>query len=353
MKYSGIGGQAVLEGVMMRNKDRYAVSVRKADRKIETKVTEFKSIGDKYPILKLPLLRGIVNFVESLYIGMSALSYSASFLEDETEVKQLSSKKEKFYTALTVTASIFLAIGLFMVLPYLLSLLFRKVIESELLLTVLEGVFRLIFLVLYMVGIALESSIKRLYMYHGAEHKAINCVEEGHSLTVSNVRKMTRRHKRCGTSFIIDVVILSIILFMFIRVENAVLRLVYRIILVPVIAAFAYEFLRIAGSSEHPLVKFLSIPGFWFQGLTTKEPDDEMIEVAIASVEAVFDWKAFQGKSKGKEEKSKKSEKMVAISKEKDEYSSDDDVELMEALDIFFQRTEPKMKEENFDEEKA
>lgn len=291
MRYSGIGGQAVLEGVMMRNKNKYAVAVRKPDKDIEVKVSDFKSLSDRYSFLKLPLLRGVVNFVESLYIGMKALSFASEFIEEEdmTAKKETKDKKDGLITALVVTFSIALAIGIFMILPYGISLLFQNYLKSNTALTILEGVIRLILLIAYMVGISFVPDIKRVYMYHGAEHKTINCVEEGLPLSVKNVRKMTRKHLRCGTSFIIDVIILSIILFMFIRVENVLLRLAFRVLLVPVIAAVAYEFLRIAGSSSNPVVRFLSIPGLWFQSLTTKEPDDGMIEVAIKSVEAVFD----------------------------------------------------------------
>lgn len=300
MRYSGIGGQAVLEGVMMRNKSKYAVAVRKPDKEIEVEVKKFQSLSKKYRILKLPLLRGIVSFVESLYIGMKALSFSSSFFDEDENQGKKKEGKENVVTALTVAFSILMAIGIFMALPYGLSLLFHKYFTSNAALTALEGVIRLVILISYMVGISFLPDIKRVYMYHGAEHKAINCIESGLPLTVKNVRKMTRKHLRCGTSFIIDVIILSVILFMFIRVENVILRLVFRLLLVPVIAAIAYEFIRIAGNSENPIVKFLSIPGLWFQGLTTKEPEDEMIEVAIKSIEAVFDWESFmEGRETG------------------------------------------------------
>lgn len=305
MKYSGIGGQAVIEGVMMRNKDHFAVAVRKPDQDIEVKVSEFESISNKNKIFKMPLLRGIVNFVESLYIGMKALSFSSQFFEENENNKkqEVNSKEENLMAALVVTFSILLAIGVFMMLPYGISLLFQKVIKSNTLLTILEGVIRFVILISYIYGISFVPDIKRVYMYHGAEHKAINCVEEGLPLTVKNVRKMTKKHLRCGTSFIIDVIILSVILFMFIRVEHVALRLLFRILLVPVIAAVAYEFLRIAGSSRHPIATFLSMPGLWFQSLTTKEPDDSMIEVAIKSIEAVFDWEVFLENFEKKDEK--------------------------------------------------
>lgn len=331
MKYSGIGGQAVLEGVMMRNKDKYAVAVRKPNKEIEVKVSDFKSISNKYAILTVPLLRGIVNFVESLYIGMKALSFSSELFEEEEEKpkkkksKNKKDEKDTIMTAIVVSFSIMMAIGVFMILPYGISLLFSTFIHSPVLLTILEGIIRFIILVAYMVGISFVPDIKRVYMYHGAEHKAINCVEEGFPLTVENVRRMTRKHLRCGTGFIVNVIILSIILFMFIRVENILLRLLFRIILVPVIAAFAYEFLRLAGTSNHPVVNFLSIPGLWFQGLTTKEPDNKMIEVAIRSIEAVFDWQKFLNEDKmeglccGNELKEAKQEEKFASGVEEEE----------------------------------
>lgn len=293
MKYSGIGGQAVLEGVMMRNGGKYAVAVRKPDKDIVVEVNRFNSISDKYSFLKLPFVRGVINFVESLYIGLKTLSFSASFYEEEEEKKQVDKKKEDLTQILTVILSISLAIGLFIALPYGLSLIFRTVTSSEVMLTVIEGIIRLTLLVLYMAGISFMPDIKRLYMYHGAEHKAINCIEAGLPLTPKNVKRMSRRHLRCGTSFMVDVIILSIILFMFIRIENLALRLLVRILIVPVIAAVAYEFIRLAGRTENIIIKILSMPGIFMQAITTREPDEDMTEVAIASVEAVFDWEAF------------------------------------------------------------
>lgn len=318
MKYSGIGGQAVLEGVMMRNKDSYAVAVRKPDKEIEVKVEEFQSISTKHKLLGLPFLRGVVNFVESLYIGMKALSFSAELFEEDEKEKKIEKKetKEPYVTALVVTLSIAMAILVFMILPYGISLLFQKLTTSSIALTAIEGVIRFLILVMYMVGISIFPDIKRVYMYHGAEHKAINCIEEGLPLTVANVRRMTRKHLRCGTSFIINVIILSVILFMFIRVEHLILRLLFRILLIPVIAAVAYEFLRIAGTSRHPIVMILSIPGLWFQSLTTKEPEDAMIEVAIKSVEAVFDWQAFLEEESGDLKKKGKNQNVNPLSLE-------------------------------------
>lgn len=319
MRYSGIGGQAVLEGVMMRNGDKYAVAVRKPDKSIASEVNEYHGISKKYKVFKLPLLRGVVNFAESIYIGMKALNFSSSFY-DEEEKEKTAGKKDNLLSVITVAVSIILAVGVFMLLPYGLSLLFAKYMDSPILLTVIEGVIRLVVLVGYIVGISFVSDIHRVYMYHGAEHKVINCVESGLPLTVSNVRRMTRKHLRCGTSFILDVVFLSVIFFMFVRVEHVALRLLLRVLLVPAIAAVAYEFIMLAGKSENPLIKVLSAPGLWFQGLTTREPDDGMIEVAIVSVEAVFDWKTFLKESvsnKDKEQDKEKNKKESGTESEK------------------------------------
>lgn len=191
--------------------------------------------------------------------------------------------------------SIVMAVGIFMVLPYFISGCFRDYIVSNTLLAIVEGAIRLGLFVLYVVLISSMKDIKRVYMYHGAEHKCINCIERGRELNVKNVRKSSRYHARCGTSFLFIVMIISIIFFIFIRVESPALRVIFRILLIPVIAGVSYEFIRLAGRSENLLVRILSLPGKGMQMLTTKEPEDDMIEVAISAVEAVFDWRAFQG----------------------------------------------------------
>jgi len=210
----------------------------------------------------------------------------------------------------TMVLAVLLALGIFVVAPMLLAGFLAAKIENATVLAVLEGVFRLLIFILYIVLIAQMKDIKRLFMYHGAEHKSINCIENGLPLTVSNVKKQSREHKRCGTSFMLTVMIISIIFFIFIRVENTLLRFVIRLLLIPVIAGVSYEFIRLAGRSNHPVINLLSKPGMWLQALTTREPDESMIEVAMASVEAVFDWEAFlakdAGKKSGKKEKSKK-----------------------------------------------
>lgn len=308
MKYSGVGGQAVMEGVMMKNQDRYAVAVRKPDHQIDVKVENYKSTIKNEKIRHLPIVRGVVNFVESLVLGMSTLMYSASFFEDEEEDnkkknlseeerKKLEEKEKKQEKALmggTVAFSIVFALALFFALPYFLSGFFHKVIASETLIALIEGLIRLAIFLGYMAIISLTPDIKRVFMYHGAEHKCINCIEHGMELNIENVRKSSRLHKRCGTSFLLIVMLISIVFFMFIRVDSRIQQLVLRLLLIPVIAGVSYEFIRLAGRYDNWFVNALSQPGLWMQRLTTREPEDDMIEVGIASVEAVFDWKKWQ-----------------------------------------------------------
>ena len=301
MRYSGIGGQAVMEGVMMKNKNRYAVAVRKPDHEIEVMTKEYKGIVPGEIWQKIPLVRGVLSFIDSLVLGMSTLMYSASFFEDEDEAEKEKQKdspekmkaKENAMMGGTVILSVILAIAIFMILPYYLSVLCSRFIASDMIVAVLEGILRLAIFIGYIVVISKMKEIQRVFMYHGAEHKCINCIEHGMELNVENVRRRSKEHKRCGTSFLMFVVILSVVLFLFIRVDSHVLRLVLRLALVPVIAGVSYELLRVAGRSDNPVINLISKPGLWMQGLTTKEPDDEMIEVGIASVEAVFDWRAY------------------------------------------------------------
>lgn len=306
MKPSGIGGQAVLEGIMMKNKSQYSVAVRRPDGKIEVKTDEYKGIAGDKAWAKLPLIRGMVNFIDSMILGMQTLSWSASFYEDEEEeakpgkfekflLKLFGEKAEKVVMGATVAFSVVMAVLIFMLLPYFLSSLFRKFIVSNTLLAIVEGCIRMGIFILYVVLISSMKDIRRTYMYHGAEHKCINCIERGRELNVKNVRKSSRYHARCGTSFLFIVMVISIIFFIFIRVESPVARVVFRVLLVPIIAGVAYEFIRLAGRSNNIVMRVLSLPGKGMQMLTTKEPDDDMIEVAIAAVEAVFDWRAFQG----------------------------------------------------------
>jgi len=331
MRPSGIGGMAVIEGVMMKNKDEYAVAVRKPDNEIVIEKKTQKSFSDKVKLFKLPILRGMLAFVDSMVIGVKILSYSASFFEEEEEMPQTSKQKKKpidkkknidknkkqksnaknikqdkkmaekkeetgisaLMMISAVGLSIAMSIGFFMVLPFLVSQLLTKVVTNNLVLSLIEGVIRILIFIGYVTAISQMTYIKRVFMYHGAEHKTINCLENGFELNVENVKWQSKHHKRCGTSFMLIVMFISIIFFIFIPVGNLIMRIVSRILLVPIIAGVSYEFIRLAGKSDSKLVNILSKPGMWMQSLTTKEPDDSMIEVAIMSVEAVFDWHVF------------------------------------------------------------
>ena len=306
MKSSGIGGQAVMEGIMMRNGSEYSVAVRKENGEIEVKKETYKGVGSKCKLFRLPFIRGIFSFVDSLVLGMKSLNYSASlFMEDGEEEeepgrfekwlqKKFGDKAEKVIMDLTMVISIILAMGIFMVFPTWVYTLMKPLLGNGIWMALFEGVLRIAIFIAYVGLISLMPDIKRTYMYHGAEHKCINCIEHGLPLTVENVMKSSKEHKRCGTSFLLIVMVISILFFLVIRPETLWLRLVSRILLIPVIAGVSFEFLRLAGNSDNPVVNLLSKPGLMLQGLTTKEPDEKMAEVAICAVEAVFDWKAYE-----------------------------------------------------------
>lgn len=308
MKSSNIGGQAVLEGVMMKNGDEYAVAVRKPDGEIEVKKETYQSVIKWKPLRQIPFIRGVFNFIDSMVLGMKTLTYSASFYEDEGEENskilteeetKKKEKKESVFMGITIACSIVLAIGIFMVLPYLLIDLLGQVIKSRIVLSALEGALRLLIFIGYILLISRMEDIRRLYMYHGAEHKCINCIEHGLDLTVENVRKSSKQHKRCGTSFLLFVMLISCVMVFFIKADSQLVKVGLRIALIPVIAGISYELIKWAGNSENPIINLLSKPGLWMQNLTTKEPDDDMIEVAIRSVEAVFDWKKYKEENYG------------------------------------------------------
>ena len=338
MKYSGIGGQAVIEGVMMKNQKEYSVAVRKPDGEIEVTKKACHSLRDKSKIANWPIIRGVVTFVESLSTGMKTLNYSASFYEEEEEKEKNSEAKESLLMGLVMMVAIILAVGIFVVVPFLISEALQRPIPSPQLRGLIEGIIRVALFVAYVKLISLMEDIKRVFMYHGAEHKSINCVENGQELTVENVRKQTTVHKRCGTSFLLIVMFVSILFFMFIVVGNLWLRMALRILLIPVIAGLSYEFIRYAGGHDNKVINVLSKPGLMLQGLTTKEPTDDMIEVAIASVEAVFDWQAFinQNEETATDE-SETSEPETAVAEEDvenaeneaSELSEDDDIEIV------------------------
>ena len=301
-RYSGIGGQAVLEGVMMKNKEKYAVAVRKPDGEIEVEVETYQGLAHGSKFKELPFIRGIFNFLDSLILGTRALNYSASFYEEE-EGKETKFDKamdkmsggngEKLLSGIVTVISIMLAVGIFIVLPYFISSLFESFIRNRSLMAIIEGVIRIALFLLYVWGISAMKDIRRLYQYHGAEHKCINCIEKGRPLTVHNVMRSSRLHKRCGTSFIFFVMLVSIVLFFFIQVDNVAEKVILRILLMPVVAGISYEIIRLAGRTDNVFIKILSAPGMWIQRMTTREPDESMAEVAIASVEAVFDWRKY------------------------------------------------------------
>ena len=307
MKSSNIGGQAVLEGIMMRHGDDYAVAVRKPDGEIFVQKEEYHSVIKWNALPKIPFIRGVFNFIDSMVLGIKTLMFSAEFYEDEEEVKSekelteeeiaKKEKQEKWMMNATVAISVVIAVAVFMVLPYFLSSLLKPLMPSYHLRTLVEGFVRIGIFILYIALISRMDDIQRTFMYHGAEHKCINCIEHGLPLTVDNVRISSRQHKRCGTSFLFFVLAISIILLMLIQVESPLMRVIVRIALIPVIAGISYEVLKLAGRSENPIINLLSRPGLAIQKLTTKEPDDSMIEVAIQAVEAVFDWRAYEAEN--------------------------------------------------------
>ncbi len=315
MKPSGIGGQAVLEGIMMRNKDKYSVAVRKPDKEIVVDVENCKDTSKRLKIFRMPFIRGVFSFVDSLVIGIKTLTYSAGFYEDEEETNDLpvdkvtrsifKEKAESFLMGLTVCISVLFSVLLFIVLPYGISELLKNVmnIRSNTVLAVVEGVLRILIFLIYMVLISKMKDIQRTFMYHGAEHKCINCIENGFELNVENVRMSSRIHKRCGTSFLFFVMFVSIVCFIAISAimpkdVNVFVKVIVRLLLVPVIAGISYEILRAAGKYENAFLNIISKPGMWMQKFTTKEPDDSMIEVGIKAVEAVFDWRQFLEENK-------------------------------------------------------
>lgn len=304
MKYSGIGGQAVIEGIMMKNKDDYATAVRKPNGEIEIQKDSYVSMTERVKLFAFPFVRGVFSFADSMILGMRTLAFSASFFEDDEESEPgkfelfldrvFGEKLEKVLMAVVMVFSVIIAMGIFMVLPLLVTNVFKAFIDSDMVMALIEGMIRIAIFVLYIKLISRMDDIKRTFMYHGAEHKCINCIEHGLDLNLDNVRRSSKQHKRCGTSFLIIVMVISILFFMVIRVDNIWLKILSRIVLIPVIAGASYEFLRLAGRSDSWIVNMLSKPGMWMQNLTTKEPDDSMIEVAIEAVNAVFDWKAYQ-----------------------------------------------------------
>ena len=347
--FSGIGGQAVLEGIMMKNGNKYAVAVRKPNGEIAVDVKETgAALGDS-PIKKIPLVRGVFALIESLVLGMKSLNLSAEYFdaEDSPAVKSDKAKEisgaeqtedaekagksgnsvkkasDNLWSVFTTLLAIVIALGVFVVLPYYLADLLNTWIRNDSLMALVEGILRVVIFIAYVWGISLMKDIRRVYMYHGAEHKCINCIENGLSLNVTNVMKSSRQHKRCGTSFLLYVMLISIVLFFFIRTDTVWLRILLRFVMIPVVAGISYEFIRFAGSHEGPVINALSAAGLWLQGLTTREPDESMAEVAIAAVNAVFDWKAFQENMKNPQKVEDNDEKKPAPGEEAKEASEE------------------------------
>lgn len=278
-----VGGQAVIEGVMMRGSDKIAVAVRQPDGRIVVDVNPVSSISDRYPILKKPLLRGVIALVESLVMGMKALAYSAQVSGDEDE--QMDSKE----MALTIALSVLVAVALFIVLPTWSMRFLKSVTENHVALNLAEGLLRMGIFLIYIASISSMKDIQRVFQYHGAEHKTIYTYEAGLPLEVENVRPFTTLHPRCGTNFLMIVMLISIFIFAFLGWPDLLTRILSRVLLMPVIAGISYEIIRFAGKNiEKPWVKAAIFPGLCLQKLTTREPDDEQIEVAIASLKAVL-----------------------------------------------------------------
>lgn len=302
LRRNSIGGQAVLEGVMMMGKDMYALSVRTPEKEIETVKTHLNRASNKYKILRLPIIRGMVSFVSSMVMGMKVIYKSAEMaglddLEEENPTKfdlflqkKFGDKLYDYIMIFSVVVALVMGIGIFMVLPVWIASFITPLLGGRLwLIGVVEGLVRIVIFLVYIYLISLTKEIKRVFKYHGAEHKTINCYEHNEEMTVENVRKYTRLHKRCGTSFLILVMLVSMVVFFFVRTDVLWLRTLSRIVLVPFIAGISYELIRWAGKSDSFIVGIISYPGLCLQKITTLEPDDDQIEVAIAALNGVLE----------------------------------------------------------------
>lgn len=280
-----IGGQALIEGVMMRGPSKIATAVRKPSGEIELKIEPVNDISNKFKILKLPILRGAYKLIDAMVVGVNELMFSASFWEEEDGQKEMSS----WETFSTVAISMVLAIAFFMILPSMLAGLLKNILNSSILLNLFEGILRLVIFFIYLYYISKLEDIKRVFEYHGSEHKSIHCYEAGDELTVENVKKYPIQHPRCGTSFLFMVMIISIIVLAFFGWPNPVVRMITRIIAMPIIAGIAYEVNRFIGKSDSKICSIIRIPGLKIQQYATvREPSDDMIEVAITSLKAVL-----------------------------------------------------------------
>jgi len=280
-----IGGQAVIEGVMIRGKKTCFMAVRRPDGLIEIVEEKISSSSEKYKFLKLPIIRGVVAFIESLVLGMKTIMRSAEISGTESE----DDKIPEYLFYITGVIAVVISIGLFMLLPVWIGNLLNRFLQSgTMLLSVIEGLVRILLFIFYIVLVSRMKDIRRVFEYHGAEHKTINCFERGEELTPENVKKYSRLHKRCGTSFLLIVMIVSMVVFLFLRTDVIWLRFVSRILLIPVIAGVSYEIIKWAGRNDSRFVSAISYPGMAFQKFTTSEPDESQIEVAISAVKEVL-----------------------------------------------------------------
>ena len=277
-----VGGQAVIEGVMMRDANKTATAVRLPNGEIEVETHPVTSIRERYPALNLPLIRGSVIMVESLVIGMRALSFSAQAAGEEDEQM---TKKE---IAMTILFALVLASVLFIVIPTGAAHLAAAYTDDPVVFNLIEGGIRLAVFLLYIWGISFMGGIRRVFQYHGAEHKTIHCYEAGEALTVENVQKFPRLHPRCGTNFLLIVMVVAIVFHVFFGWPDLWLRILSRLAVLPVVAGVSYEIIRFAGRSENRIVRIMITPGLWLQYLTTRPPEGEMVEVAIESLKAVL-----------------------------------------------------------------
>lgn len=292
---TSIGGQALIEGIMMRGPKTISIAVRKPDGEIELKVDPLNTLAMKYKIFKLPFLRGVIALIEAMFIGTKALMYSAEFFEEEEIEKEsflekiFKDKAQDVEMVIAVLFSVLVSLGVFMILPNLITSYFKKFVESPIILNLIEGIIRVLIFLIYVIAISKIEDIKRVFEYHGAEHKSIHCYENDLELTVENVKKFPILHARCGTSFLFMVMIISIVVLSFFGWPNPLQRILVRILMFPVIAGISYEVNRIIGKSNSKFCYYLSYPGLMIQKLATvKEPDDSQIEVGIAALKAVL-----------------------------------------------------------------
>lgn len=296
-KLQNVGGQAVIEGVMMKNQDTYAVCVRNRNKEIITDVKQYVSLTKRHKILGLPFVRGIVAFGESMVLGMKILTYSAEFfeIEDAEESKfdhwvneKFGDKANDILIGLSVVLALIMAVGLFVLLPLGISQLLKPLLPSARWINFSDGMIRVAVLLVYVSLISKMKDIQRVFQYHGAEHKSINCYESGLELTVENAKKQTRLHKRCGTSFLLYIVVISVFVLTIINAQTILMRFIVRIVMLPVIAGISYEVLKLLGKSTSPILNLFTKPGLMLQKLTTQEPDDEQLEVALEALKSVL-----------------------------------------------------------------